>query len=99
MPNTVTWTDNERSSKLLHQHKIVQKKKNTENYNMLISFLRQTDKFISTGVLPSQKFWQWGDDINTKDDITPFDGMTYEWTSSIDSSLLAVKFSYFSVQI
>jgi hypothetical protein len=40
----------------------------------LISFLRQTDKFISTGVMPSQKFWQCGDDINTKDDITPFDG-------------------------
>ena len=74
MPNTVTPTGIDRSSKLLHQHKIVQKKKNTENYNMLISFLRQTDKFISTGVMPSQKFCQWGDDINTKDDITPFDG-------------------------
>jgi len=44
---------------------------------MLISFLCQTDKFISTGVMPSQKFWQWGDDINTKDDITPFDGTPY----------------------
>ncbi len=74
LPNTVTPTSIDRSSKLLHQHKIVQKKKNTENYNMLISFLRQTDKFISTGVRPSQKFWQCGDDINTKDDITPFDG-------------------------
>ncbi len=40
---------------------------------MLISFFRQTDKFISTGVMPSQKVWQCGDDINTKDDITPFD--------------------------
>jgi hypothetical protein len=65
LPNTVTPTGIE----LLHQNKIVQKKKNTENYNMLISFLRQTDKFISP------KFWQCGDDINTKDDITPFDGM------------------------
>ncbi len=49
---------------------IVQKKKNTENYHMLISFLHQTDKFI-------QKFWQWGDGINTKDDITPFDGIWF----------------------
>ncbi len=41
---------------------------------MLTSFLRQTDILISTGVMPSKTFWQCGDDINTKDDITPFDG-------------------------
>ncbi len=52
----------------------VQKKKNTENYNILISFLRQTDKFIRTGDMNRQKIWQWGDDINTNDGITPFDG-------------------------
>ncbi len=75
MPNTVTTTGIDRSSKLLHPHKIVQKKKNTENYFILISFLRKTDKFISTGVITSQKFWQWGDDINTNDGITPFDGI------------------------
>ena len=74
LPNTVTPTGIDRSSKLLHPHKIVQKKKHTEYYNILISFFRQTDKFISTGVMPSQKVWQCGDDINTKDDITPFDG-------------------------
>jgi hypothetical protein len=74
LPNTVTPTGIDRSSKLLHQHKIVQKKKYSENYNILISFLRQTDKFIRTGVMPSQKFWQGGDDINTNDGMTPFDG-------------------------
>jgi hypothetical protein len=67
------------SSKLLHQYKIVQKKKNTENYNILISSLRQTDKFIRTGVMLSQKFWQWGDDINSNDGITRFDGIFYLW--------------------
>ncbi len=36
--------------------------------------IRQTDKFISTGGIPSQKFWQWGDDINN-DGITPLDGI------------------------
>ncbi len=25
--------------------------------------------------MTSQKFWQWGDDINTNDGITPFDGI------------------------
>ncbi len=50
---------------------------------MLISFLCQTDKFISTGVMPSQKFWQWGDDINTKDDITPFDGISITLSTTI----------------
>jgi hypothetical protein len=53
---------------------LYKRKKNTENYNILISFLRQTDKFTITGVMPSQTFWQCGDDINTNDDITPFDG-------------------------
>ncbi len=78
---TVTPTGIDRSSKQLHQHKIVQKKKKAENYNMLISFLCQTDKFISTGVMPSQKFRQWGDDINTKDGITPFDGTSTKYVT------------------
>ncbi len=56
MPNTVTTTGIYRSSKLLHPHKIVQKKKNTENYNILIGFLRQTDQLISTGVITSRSF-------------------------------------------
>jgi hypothetical protein len=76
LPNTVTPTGTDRSSKLLHQHRIVQKKKNTENYNIMISFLHQTDKFISMGVMTSQKFWQLRDDIKPKDDITTFDGTT-----------------------
>jgi hypothetical protein len=74
LPNTVTQTGIDRSLNLLHQRKIVQKKKDAENCNILINFLRQTDKFISTGVVTSQKFWQCGDNINTNDGITPFDG-------------------------
>jgi hypothetical protein len=75
LPNTVTPTGTDRSSKLLHQQRIKQKKKNTENYNIFISFFHPTDKCISTGVMTSQKFWQQSDDIKPKDDITPFDGI------------------------
>jgi hypothetical protein len=54
---------------------------------MLISFLRQTDKCNSMGVMPSQKFWQLWDDINTKDDITPFDSTrTYLMNTVTDST-------------
>ncbi len=31
------------------------------------------------GVITSRKFWQWGDDINTNDGITPFDGTVTVW--------------------
>ncbi len=40
----------------------------------MFTFLHQTDKFIITGDMAAQTFWQWSDDIKTKDDITPFDG-------------------------
>ncbi len=39
-----------------------------------LPFLHQTDKFIITGDMAAQTFWQWSDDIKPKDDITPFDG-------------------------
>jgi len=40
----------------------------------MFTFLHQTDKFIVTGDMAAQTFWQWSDDIKPKDDITPFDG-------------------------
>jgi hypothetical protein len=40
----------------------------------MFTFLHQTDKFIITGDMAAQTFWQWSDDIKPKDDITPFDG-------------------------
>ncbi len=40
----------------------------------MFTFLHQTDKFIITGDMAPQTFWQWSDDIKPKDDITPFDG-------------------------
>ncbi len=39
-------------------------------------FLHLTDKFIRTGDIAAQTFWQWSDDIKPEDDITPFDGIT-----------------------
>ncbi len=41
----------------------------------MFTFLHQTDKFIITGDMATQTFWQWSDDIKPKDDITPFDGI------------------------
>ena len=41
----------------------------------MFTFLHQTDKFIITGDMAAQTFWQWSDDIKPEDDITPFDGM------------------------
>ncbi len=41
----------------------------------MFTFLHQTDKFIITGDMAAQTFWQWSDDIKPKDDITPFDGI------------------------
>ena len=40
----------------------------------MFTFLHQTDKFIITGDMAAQTFWQWSDDIKPEDDITPFDG-------------------------
>ncbi len=40
----------------------------------MFTFLHQTDKFIRTGDIAAQTFWQWSDDIKPEDDITPFDG-------------------------
>ncbi len=40
----------------------------------MFTFLHQTDKFIRTGDIDAQTFWQWSDDIKPEDDITPFDG-------------------------
>ncbi len=40
----------------------------------MYTFLHQTDKFIITGDMAAQTFWQWSDDIKPEDDITPFDG-------------------------
>jgi hypothetical protein len=48
LPNTATLTAIERSSKLLHQQKIVQKKR--KNDKILIGF--------SMGVMSGPKFWQ-----------------------------------------
>ncbi len=59
---------------LLHQHQILSEDKKAENYNNMFTFLHQTDKFIITGDMAAQTFWQWSDDIKPKDDITPFDG-------------------------
>jgi hypothetical protein len=99
LPNTVTPTSTERSSKLLHQHRIVQKKKNTENYYIFISFLHPTDKFINTGVMASQKFWQWSDNIKPKDDITPFDGIffPFPYISPIDHAVFGCPFQTVTV--
>ena len=44
-------------------------------------FLRQTDEFFSPGVMTGQTFYQLSDDINTKDDITPFDGTLFNFWS------------------
>ncbi len=41
----------------------------------MFTFLHQTDKFIVTGDMAAQTFWQWSDDIKPEDDITPFDGI------------------------
>ena len=41
----------------------------------MFTFLHQTDKFIITGDMAAQTFWQWSDDIKPKDDITQFDGI------------------------
>jgi hypothetical protein len=46
----------------------------------MFTFLHQTDKFIVTGDMAAQTFWQWSDDIKPKDDITPFDGMHMEFS-------------------
>ncbi len=43
----------------------------------MFTFLHQTDKFIITGDMAAQTFWQWSDDIKPEDDITPFDGIYY----------------------
>ncbi len=40
----------------------------------MFTFLHQTDKFIITGDMAAQTFWQLSDDIKPKDDITPFYG-------------------------
>ncbi len=40
----------------------------------MFTFLHQTDKFIRTGDIAAQTFWQWSDNIKPEDDITPFDG-------------------------
>ncbi len=47
----------------------------------MFTFLHQTDKFIVTGDMAAQTFWQWSDDIKPKDDITPFDGIQYMYVS------------------
>jgi hypothetical protein len=39
------------------------KTKKAENYNNMFTFLHQTDKFIITGDMAAQTFWQWSDDI------------------------------------
>ena len=41
----------------------------------MFTFLHQTDKFIVTGDMAAQTFWQWSDDIKPEDDITPFDSI------------------------
>jgi hypothetical protein len=44
---------------LLHQHQILSEdKKKAENYNNMFTFLHQTDKFIVTGDMDAQTFWQ-----------------------------------------
>jgi len=43
----------------------------------MFTFLHQTDKFIITGDMAAQTFWQWSDDIKPEDDITPFDGIFF----------------------
>ncbi len=51
----------------------------------MFTFLHQTDKFIVTGDMAAQTFWQWSDDIKPKDDITPFDGTW--WYNDLNSCL------------
>ncbi len=48
--------------------------KYAENYNIIVTFLHQPDKFIRTRVVTGQKIFNWSDDIKPNDDITPFDG-------------------------
>ncbi len=51
----------------------------------MFTFLHQTDKFIVTGDMAAQTFWQWSDDIKPEDDITPFDGMYLDPDPALDT--------------
>ncbi len=68
-------TDIDESSKFITStSNFIWRQKKAENYNNMFTFLHQTDKFIITGDMAAQTFWQWSDGIKPKDDITPFDG-------------------------
>jgi hypothetical protein len=49
--------------------------KDAENYNKTIVFLHKLDSVINKQVISNYKLGLRYDDINTKDDITRFDGM------------------------
>ena len=68
-------TSIDRSSKFITSTSNFIWRQKAENYNNMFTFLHQTDKFIITGDIAAQTFWQWSDDIKPEDDITPFDGM------------------------
>jgi hypothetical protein len=56
----------------------------------MFTFLHQTDKFIITGDMAAQTFWQWSDDIKPEDDITPFDGTGFDIIQVLSSRTTAV---------
>ncbi len=64
----------------------------------MFTFLHQTDKFIITGDMAAQTFWQWSDDIKPKDDITPFDGPPFQEFGALTKELASQLLFWVSVR-